>query len=226
MLKTIFKRVTWLARGTSMVLGLAVMLALVFGLTATALAAMPGDPFKLGRGNTIHRLTKLVGSVAGPMLRIDNNNANTNATALDLQVEPGNAPLRVNDTAGTAANLDADTVDGQDAEALKPLLADVEGNGNLDTLANIRGVVSVEKLGTGLYEVTFDRDVHNCVRVGGVGASLNSVYFPDPDFIALQQVDGQVSTFNSTRGGDKIGVITNSPNGTRADRSFQLAVYC
>ena len=117
-------------------------------------------------------------------------------------------------------------MDGQDAEALKPLLADVEGNGNLDTLANIRGVVSVEKLGTGLYEVTFDRDVHNCVRVGGVGASLNSVYFPDPDFIAPQQLDGQVSTFNSTRGGDKIGVLTNAPNGTRADRSFQLAVYC
>lgn len=226
MLKTIFKRVTWLARGTSMVLGLAVMLALVFGLTATALAEMPGDPFKLGRGNTIDRLTKLVGSVAGPMLRIDNNNADTNATALDLQVEPGNAPMRVNDTAGTATNLDADKVDGQDAEALKPLLADVESNGNLDTLANNRGVVSVEKLGTGLYEVTFDRDVHNCVRVGGVGASLNSVYFPDPDFIALQQLDGQVSTFNSTRGDDKIGVLTNAPNGTRADRDFQLAVYC
>ena len=98
MLKTIFKRVTWLARGTSMVLGLAVMLALVFGLTATALAEMPGDPFKLGRGNTIDRLTKLVGSVAGPMLRIDNNNADTNATALDLQVEPGNAPMRVGTT--------------------------------------------------------------------------------------------------------------------------------
>jgi hypothetical protein len=226
LLKTIFKRVTWLARGTSMVLGLAVMLALVFGLTAMALAEVPGDPFKLGRGNTIDRLTKLVGSVAGPMLRIDNNNAETNATALVLQVESGNAPMRVNDTAGTATNLDADKVDGQDAEDLKPLLADVEGNGNLDTLANIRGVVSVEKLGTGLYEVTFDRDVHNCVRVGSVGASLNSVYFPDPDFIALQQVDGQVSTFNSTRGGAKIGVITNSPNGTRADRSFQLAVYC
>jgi hypothetical protein len=74
--------------------------------------------------------------------------------------------------------------------------------------------------------VTFDRDVSKCPRVGGVGATLNSVYSPDPDFIGIQQFDGQVSTFNSTRGDDKIGVLTNSPNGTRSDRPFQMAVYC
>jgi hypothetical protein len=38
--------------------------------------------------------------------------------------------------------------------------------------------------------------------------------------------DGQVSTFNSTRGDDKIGVITNSPSGAPADRGFQIAVFC
>jgi hypothetical protein len=194
-----------------MVFGLALVLALVFGVTTTALSATGGN-FLLGKRNVADAVSTLIKQGPGPALR--------------LVVEDNQPPMRVNASAGKATNLNADKVDGQDAEALKPLLADVEGNGNLDTLANIRGVVSVEKLGTGLYEVTFDRDVHNCVRVGGVGASLNSVYFPDPDFIALQQVDGQVSTFNSTRGGDKIGVITNSPNGTRADRSFQLAVYC
>jgi hypothetical protein len=211
MLRSVASKVAWVGRTAAMVFGLALVLALVFGVTTTALSATGGN-FLLGKRNVADAVSTLIKQGPGP--------------ALKLVVEPNQSPMKVNASAGKATNLNADKVDGQDAEALKPLLADVEGNGNLDTLANIRGVVSVEKLGTGLYEVTFDRDVHNCVRVGGVGASLNSVYFPDPDFIALQQVDGQVSTFNSTRGGDKIGVITNSPNGTRADRSFQLAVYC
>jgi hypothetical protein len=89
MLKTIFKRVMWLARGTSMVLGLALMLALVMGVATMALAAVPGDPFKLGKTNTINKLSKLVGSVAGPMLSIDNNG---NGPALDLQVEQDKPP--------------------------------------------------------------------------------------------------------------------------------------
>jgi len=211
MLRSVASKVAWVGRTAAMVFGLALVLALVFGVTTTALSATGGN-FLLGKRNVADAVSTLIKQGPGPALR--------------LVVEDNQPPMRVNASAGKATNLNADKVDGQDAEDLKPLLADVEGNGNLDTLANIRGVVSVEKLGTGLYEVTFDRDVHNCVRVGGVGASLNSVYFPDPDFIALQQVDGQVSTFNSTRGGDKIGVITNSPNGTRADRSFQLAVYC
>jgi hypothetical protein len=211
MLRSVASKVAWVGRTAAMVFGLALVLALVFGVTTTALSATGGN-FLLGKRNVADAVSTLIKQGPGPALR--------------LVVEDNQPPMRVNAAAGKATNLNADKVDGQDAEALKPLLADVEGNGNLDTLANIRGVVSVEKLGTGLYEVTFDRDVHNCVRVGGVGASLNSVYFPDPDFIALQQVDGQVSTFNSTRGGDKVGVITNSPNGTRADRSFQLAVYC
>lgn len=211
MLRSVASKVAWVGRTAAMVFGLALVLALVFGVTTTALSATGGN-FLLGKRNVADAVSTLIKQGPGP--------------ALKLVVEPNQSPMKVNASAGKATNLNADKVDGQDAEALKPLLADVEGNGNLDTLANIRGVVSAEKLGTGLYEVTFDRDVHTCVRVGGVGASLNSVYFPDPDFIALQQVDGQVSTFNSTRGGDKIGVITNSPSGTRADRSFQLAVYC
>lgn len=43
MIKTIYSRVLWLARGTSMALGLAMMLAVVFGVGTTALAVVPGD---------------------------------------------------------------------------------------------------------------------------------------------------------------------------------------
>lgn len=42
-------KVAWAARTTTTVVGLAIMLALVFGAATMALAAVPGDPFKLGR---------------------------------------------------------------------------------------------------------------------------------------------------------------------------------
>jgi hypothetical protein len=115
MLKTIFKRVVWLARGTSIVLGLAVMLALVFGVSTMALAAVPGDPFKLGKKNTVDNLSQLVGSVDNAMLRITNDNAGTSAAALELQVKQDKPPITVNDAAGTATGLSADELDGKDS---------------------------------------------------------------------------------------------------------------
>ena len=61
----------------------------------------------------------MLGSVAGPSLRVDNNSADASATALDLQVEPGKAPMSVNSD-GRVANLNADKLDGQEASAFMP----------------------------------------------------------------------------------------------------------
>jgi hypothetical protein len=47
MTETIFSKVTWLARATSTVVGLAIMLALVFGVASMALGAN-GNPWILG----------------------------------------------------------------------------------------------------------------------------------------------------------------------------------
>jgi hypothetical protein len=96
------------------VVGLAVILALTVGLASTALAGTGvGARFQLGQTNTVNAVTKLVGSVAGPSLQIDNNSTNAAATALDLQVEAGKAPMKVN--SGTkVTNLNADEVDGVD----------------------------------------------------------------------------------------------------------------
>lgn len=52
-------------------------------------------------------------------MTIDNNSANASATALDLQVEPGKAPMKVN-SATQVANLNADKIDGQDSSAFMP----------------------------------------------------------------------------------------------------------
>ena len=118
MLANTMKKVAWVGRTASMAFGLALVLALVFGVATTALAGTGvGARFDLGSTNTVSAVTRLVGSVAGPSLQVDNNSANANATALDLQVEAGKAPMKVN-SATKVANLNADTVDGKHADQL------------------------------------------------------------------------------------------------------------
>src|SRR5215203_2300120 len=119
MTKRIFSKVVWFGRATTFLVGLAVILALSVGLASTALAGTGvGSAFNLGKTNTVSAISKLVGSVAGPSLLIDNNSTNTAATALDLKVEAGKAPMKVNSGA-KVANLNADKLDGMDAGQLQ-----------------------------------------------------------------------------------------------------------
>ena len=105
-------RVMWVGRATVFLMGLAVILALVFGVASTALAGTGvGAVFNLGKTNSVNKLSALVGSVSGPMLRIDNNGR---GSALNLEVQPGKAPLKVSPGAGMATGLraeDAKTAD-------------------------------------------------------------------------------------------------------------------
>jgi hypothetical protein len=57
-----------------------------------------------------------VGNVASPMLRVDNGSTRVGATALDLRVEAGKAPMKVSSGAKVAL-LNSDKVDGKDATA-------------------------------------------------------------------------------------------------------------
>jgi hypothetical protein len=106
-----------LGRATIVTVGLAVILAAVLGFATTALAAMPGDPFRLGRINSIDRLSTLIGTTANAMLRVDNNGT---GPALSLEAGAGNPPVVVNAAAGKATNLDADELDGRDSSAFLP----------------------------------------------------------------------------------------------------------
>lgn len=112
--KKVLSMTLWMARGTATMLGLAVMLAVVFGAGTAALAAVPGDPFKLGKINTIGKITQLVGSADSAVLKIDNDSKGANATALDLQVDPRKPPMRV-DSFTRVEKLNADLLDGRDA---------------------------------------------------------------------------------------------------------------
>jgi hypothetical protein len=118
MAKRIYEKVMFVGRATTFTVGLAVILALTVGLATTALAGTGvGACFQLGKTNTVDAITKLVGSVAGPSLLIDNNFTGANATALELQVEAGKAPMKVNSDA-QVANLNADKLDGKSANEI------------------------------------------------------------------------------------------------------------
>jgi hypothetical protein len=118
MLRSVVSKVMWVGRATVFLVGLAVILAVVLGLATAALAGTGvGATFNLGKLNTVDQISRLVGSTDNPMLRVDNNSAGTNATALDLQVEPGRAPMKVNSST-QVSGLNADKLDGVDSAAL------------------------------------------------------------------------------------------------------------
>jgi hypothetical protein len=96
---------------------LAVVVALVLVGAPAALAAN-GEPFVLGQTNVATAISRVAGAVGvdGPMVLIDNNNAGSGATALELRVEPGKAPMKVNSDT-RVNNLNADRLDGQDSSA-------------------------------------------------------------------------------------------------------------
>ncbi len=116
MTKNLFGKVMLVGRATVFAVGLAVILAVVLGVATAALAAVPGDPLRLGQVNAINAQTRLVGNNAGPILVVNNNSAAAGSRALDLRVEPNRAPMTVNADAGKALNLNADEVDGKGAD--------------------------------------------------------------------------------------------------------------
>jgi hypothetical protein len=117
MLRSTASKVMWVGRATVFLVGLAVILALVLGV-ATAAFGANGDAWKLGQGSVATKITTLGGmlGVNGPMLRLINNNADADDTALELRVQTGEAPMRVNSDA-MVANLNADKLDGQDSSS-------------------------------------------------------------------------------------------------------------
>jgi hypothetical protein len=115
MAKKVATKAARIARATALALGAALMLAVVLGVATTAVAGTgAGATFNLGQTNTVNVLSKLVGSVGGPSLQIANNSTGANATALELQVEAGKAPMKVNSGA-KVFNLNADKIDGKDS---------------------------------------------------------------------------------------------------------------
>jgi hypothetical protein len=117
--KEIFSKMIWVGRPAATVFGLALVLALVFGVATTVWSATGGN-FILGKANVATTASKLTASIAGPALTLVNNSTGTAATALNISVASGKSPLKVNATAGMATNLNADKVDGKSASDFAP----------------------------------------------------------------------------------------------------------
>ena len=110
------------------------MLAMVLGVGTTALAAVPGDPLKLGQLNSVDAVSTLVGNVSGPTLSVENDESNRAATALNLRMgNPNLAPMQTNAT-GRVVNFNADALDGREAS----FFADGTG-GKADNADNLDG---------------------------------------------------------------------------------------
>ena len=122
-MQTAVKKVIRVGRATALVIGVGVVLAMVLGVATVALAAVPGDPFRLGQLNdALSAGTGLTSDRSGPTLELSNTNDGSTtervvAPPLGLSVGPGQPPLTVNPGAGTATNLDADKLDGLDQGA-------------------------------------------------------------------------------------------------------------
>ena len=103
MLRSAASKVMWVGRATVFLIGLAVILALVFGVASTV-SAHTGNKgfFHLGHKNVSNALSTLVKQGPGP--------------ALNLMVQSGQPPLKVN-SSGKVANLNSDKLDGLDQSA-------------------------------------------------------------------------------------------------------------
>jgi len=117
-MQSVLKKVMFVGRATTFMVGLTVIVALTVGVAGAAFGANSSH-FILGSlNNTATAITKLTGTVGGgPALQVSNPSTATGSTALDLQVATGKAPMKVNSGA-TVANLNSDKVDGLDASQL------------------------------------------------------------------------------------------------------------
>jgi len=170
-------------RATALAIGLGVSLALLLGAATVALAAVPGDPLKLGRVNTINAVSTLVGSVSGSMLTVDNNSTALGATALDLRVEPTRDPLKVNSTS-KVDNLNVDRLDNFNS-------SDFVTDGSREVLPNDTYVNEASKLGpgsSGIVLASVDCDPGDKL-LGGGGQAANPS--EDTATASVPSVDGQ-----------------------------------
>jgi hypothetical protein len=118
MMKTRLEK-TKMTRTRAVFLGLllAATLALTLGAVADATEAKKVPSLRKGVTNLVQTVTTMVGFVSDDaVLRLDNDSSEGNATALDLQVEAGKAPMRVNSDI-RVDNLNADKIDDQDSTA-------------------------------------------------------------------------------------------------------------
>ena len=117
MSRSTLSKVVSLGRAMVLAVGLATMMAALLAVASMAFAGN-GDPWILGQLNSATAITRLAGGggVDGPMLRVTNNDAGSDDTALDLNVQSGEPPMTV-DSQQKVTDLNADRLDGMNSSA-------------------------------------------------------------------------------------------------------------
>ena len=115
-------------------------------------------------------------------------------------------PFQTN-AAGRVANLNADKVDGIEADQLRAVWAVVASGA---TLGRNNGATGVTGDGNGEYQVTFAKDVSQCAYQATIGHDDAS----DPPAGEIGVAQG--STVNNVK------VVTRDSDGTRANREFHV----
>ena len=217
--RALMRRMVWMAKGVALFGGFAVGVALILGVATTALAAVPGDPLKLGETNTINdAFTKLVGSNDGDaMLKVDNNSTAGGSRALDLRVEAGKQPINVNADAGKATNLDADELDGKDSNEF---LTRSSANGSFLPRRSYTEYGRRKTDYQGGYVTSVVRcDDGDVALTGGYSAALERPQF-DFNFELLEEKvigDEYTLIWNDQSSAGNIGLAGVTPNVTCAD---------
>ena len=147
MLRSAASKVAWVGRTASMVFGLALVMALLFGVASTALAGNL-DPLRIGSlKNVATKVTGLIGKVATGEALVVKNPSGGSALGLsvgDPLADPATktvAPMKV-DSQVMVDNLNAEQLDGQKAsESAEPRgYAHVKPEGDIDTSYPRKGV--------------------------------------------------------------------------------------
>jgi len=128
-----------------------------------------------------------------------------------LALVAATGPLAVGasgDNTGTAIVAPDDT---QVAKKDRWAVVDADGS-----FARGKGVVSTANLGTGIYEVIFNKNVRGCVYTATIGLSGDSGV-SDPGFITTV---GRVTDLNG------VFITTDDVTGASADLGFHLYVGC
>ncbi len=137
---------------------------------------------------------------------------------IDVGTGPVNAkavPFNTN-AAARVANLNADRVDDLHASEIvaqaKDLWAVVAADG---ALPRKNAATAAAKLGTGEYEVVFDRDVTACAYNVTLGSTDTT-----------EAPAGEAGASQRTGNAKAVAVVTRDSAGTKADRPFHLTVNC
>jgi hypothetical protein len=209
MVRSALGKVAWVGRTASMVLGLAVVLALVVGLADAALGAN-GQAWVLGQVNRATSTTQLNANVAGKAaLLVANSNKAPASRALHLNVAQGKAPMAVNSDT-RVLNLNADKVDGVDATSF------VRGNGTA-----YRGAVDLAR-GSGFSNLILDTNdptiglqysCPNDLSTLGTVAVLNRTFVDGAQTANLFVDDGSTNPSYQSLPSGRVANVAAAPNG-------------